>query len=478
MLRLDNVSYSYPHSAQKAVRNVSLHVKPGEMLLCTGQSGCGKSTLVRILNGLIPHYMQGRLQGGVFVAGQVASERTPALLAQSVGSLFQEPERQFLAVNVRDEIAFTLQWRGWMPDRVTEAVEASAVRLGIDALLDKTIFELSEGQKQKVALAALLAAGPRALLLDEPSANLDTEAAMDLAQTLDNLKKQGLAILVVDHRLNWLRATADGVMVLHDGEEVARGPFNILDDVSLRERYGLRDTTLQDPLSSIPTHAKAEAGSFFGCRDLSFSYPRGPKILDDISLNFSPGDIVALIGKNGAGKTTLARLFTGLEKSNSGVVVIRNIPVPARKLPRHVQVVLQNASYQLRMRAVADELDDAAVSLVSDKHVRRLKVAQTLAQYGLGVLSERHPQSLSGGEKQRLAIACAAIRSPDVLILDEPTSGLDGKNMRRIAESIQQAAAAGAAVIVITHDPELMNAVCTSKIVLTSCHNLPTHEHA
>lgn len=421
--------------------------------------------------------MQGILQGQACVGKHSTHEESPAFLAQTVGSLFQEPERQFFALNVGDEIAFALQWRGWSLPQIAEAVEESAARLGITPLLERSVFELSEGQKQKVALAALLAARPRALLLDEPSANLDPEATADLAHTLDGLKKEGLAIMVVDHRLGWLRATADSVLVLHGGQTVAHGDFSLLDDASLRERYGLRNATTHNPADSLPVQEAGTTASFFGCRDLSFSYRGSSSVLENVSLNFSPGDIVALTGKNGTGKTTLARLFTGLEKPGSGAVIVCDIAIPAKKLPRHVQVVLQNAGYQLRMRSVAAELDDAAVSLVPDKRIRALKVAHTLARYGLEALAERHPQSLSGGEKQRLAVACATIRSPDILILDEPTSGLDGKNMRHMAESIRQAAASGAVVIVITHDLELMAEVCTSKIVLTGRQDTPTFEY-
>ncbi len=468
MLRLDSVSYSYPHAAHRAVDDVSLHVKPGELLLCTGQSGCGKSTLIRILNGLIPHSMHGALQGQAWVGGRNTREESPASLAQTVGSLFQDPERQFFALTVGDEIAFALQWRGWTVERITEAVQESAARLNIAALLGHNIFELSEGQKQKVALAALLAARPLALLLDEPSANLDPEATTDLARTLDSLKKEGLAIMVADHRLSWLRTTADRVLVLHAGNTVASGSFSLLDDAPLRARYGLRNTLTPNPVNSLPARKTIPHASFFGCRNLSFSYRHGPLVLNDVSLNFSPGDIVALIGENGAGKTTLARLFTGLEKPSGGGILLRDTSVSARELPRHVQVVLQNAGYQLRMRSVTAELDDAAAIPIPDRYERERTVVCIMAQYGLDTLSDRHPQSLSGGEKQRLAVACAAIRAPKVLILDEPTSGLDGKNMHRIADSIRQAAAAGAADIVITHDLELMNEVCTSKIVLNS----------
>ena len=466
MLHLDDVSYSYPHSEKLAVQGVSLRVEPGALVLCTGQSGCGKSTVIRIANGLAPHYLKGALHGSASVGGTCTRTRAPADLALSVGSLFQEPERQFFALTVGDEIAFSLQWRGWPSATVAKAVEASAERMGIRHLLPQTIFGLSEGQKQKVALASLLAARPKALLLDEPSANLDPESTADLADTLLHLKSEGIAILVVDHRLSWLRGAADSVHVLHEGRTVAQGDFSLLDDAELRERYGLRAATVPDPRDVLPVKAWQADSTFFGCEGLSFAYPRGKSVFANVSLGFTPGEVVALVGGNGAGKTTLARLFTGLEKSAGGFVAVKGKPVSAKHLPRHAQVVLQNAGHQLRMRSVHSELDDAAAGIFRDKQNRAEKVTATLERYGLSALAGRHPQSLSGGEKQRLAVAAATIRDPEVLILDEPTSGLDGKNMRRMARSIQQAAGDGAAIIVITHDLELMAAACTRKVVL------------
>lgn len=466
MLRLEQVSYSYPHTEKVAVHDLSVHVRPGELVLCTGPSGCGKSTLLRLLNGLAPHYLHGTMHGRALVNGISTHEAQPAQLAHIVGSLFQEPERQFFALTVAEEIAFALQWRGWPAAQISQAVMESARRMGIRHLLKQSIFGLSEGQKQKVALAALLASNPKALLLDEPSANLDPESARELAQTLQELKEEGLAILVVDHRLNWLRDTADSVLVLHKGSIAARGDFSLLDDSALRIRYGLRTSKAEDPRPFLPLTNDSIAEPSFSCENLEFAYPRSRSLFNKLSLGFSKGEIVALLGENGSGKTTLARLFTGLEKNSAGCIKVLGKPVHFKKLSAHAQVVLQNAGYQLRMRSVVEELEDALSDLVKDPQQRKAQVWKTLQHYGLETLAARHPQSLSGGEKQRLAVAVATIRKPDILILDEPTSGLDGNNMRRIAASLQQAAARGAVVLVITHDLELMAEVCTSKIVL------------
>ncbi len=473
MLRFTSVSYTYPHAAGPAVRDITFSLAPGEAVLCTGRSGCGKSTLTRLANGLAPHALHGAMSGEVRVAGTSTLDVTPAELALRAGTLFQDPERQFFALTVGDELALALQWRGWDAGRIERAVMESARLLGIEKLLEHTIFGLSEGQKQKVALASLLAARPGLLVLDEPTANLDPESTEELTRTLTGLKQQGIALFIVDHRLHWMRALADKVLVLDDGGLAAEGPFSLLDDAALRERHGLRDAEVPDQREALPEMRPSGASDFFACEGLSFAYPKGGQVFEKMQLSFVPGRITALVGENGAGKTTLARLLTGLERPQKGSVLAGKEKVQPRRLAHHAQVVLQNAGHQLRMRSVAAELEDAAHGILTGPE-RTAAVRACLDDYGLAPLAERHPQSLSGGEKQRLAVACAAIRKPRMLILDEPTSGLDGENMRRMATSMRRAAADGACLLVITHDLELMRLVCTEKIVLHKYTGEPT----
>lgn len=466
MIHLQNVTYTYPHAQQTALQDISLTVEPGQLVLCTGPSGCGKSTLINIINGLIPHYLQGTLEGEVTVDRVPTRQSTPDELASRVGTLFQNPDRQFFALTVADEMAVALQWRGWSPEKTNEAVMEAAERMGIISLLGQTIFGLSDGQKQKVAIASLLATKPAALVLDEPSANLDPESTLELAQILISLKNDGLAIFVVDHRLAWLRNIADTLLVLQESKNIRQVEFSTLDDDHFRISHGLRAARVEDGRDNlVEMDIPSPEENIFGCQNLHFGYTKEFTIFSGAAFAFRAGEIIALIGKNGVGKTTLARLFTGLEKSKFGDFSSKRTPIPTRSLVKYAQVVLQNAGHQLRMRTVGAELADAALSTFTPTG-GAADVQKCLEEYGLSHLKDRHPQSLSGGEKQRLAIACATIRSPAMLILDEPTSGLDGLNMERIAVNVRQAAQNGSAVVVITHDLELMNAVCTKKLTL------------
>lgn len=296
-------------------------VRPGELVLCTGASGCGKSTLMRLANGLCPHYFQGTLEGRVLIGGEPTDARPINAIAREVGTLFQDPEQQFFALNVEDELAFAHEWQGVSPEAIAAKIDEAAPghsRLG--PILSSSIHELSEGQKQKVGLASILSQGPRALILDEPSANLDPEATEDLACKLAELKERGMAILVVDHRLYWLEGIADRVLVMREGRIAERGGFDLLYDDALRGRCGLRAARVDDPRRTLPDCAEellepGEGG--LAVSGLRFAYSGKPALFDGVDVSI-PAGVTALIGDNGTGKTTLARLLTGLNAAQEG----------------------------------------------------------------------------------------------------------------------------------------------------------------
>ncbi|MFT4300680.1 MAG: ABC transporter ATP-binding protein [Desulfovibrio sp.] len=465
MLELNNVSYTYPHGQGAGIKNMSLQVAPGELVLCTGRSGCGKSTLIRLLNGLAPHYYKGELEGQVLVAGKCNRERHLAEISQDVGTLFQNPEAQFFALTVEDEVAIALECQGLPEDACKAAAQAALTQVGMADAGGQSVLGLSEGQKQKVALAGLLAQNPRALVLDEPSANLDPESARELAVILQALKAKGMAVLVVDHRLAWLRDVADRVVVMDQGQMVAEGDFSLLEDDDLRLRHGLRAVEWGDPRSELPRFAGKEAATGFAVASLSFAFKGENPLFQNMSAHFPSGQVSALVGHNGCGKTTLAKLAAGMLRSRDGAFVCGGEQLPQRGRARRVGLVLQNADHQLRMDSVRAELADALMGLPRAEAMQRIE--HTLATYDLLPLADRHPQSLSGGEKQRLSVAAAMIRRPDVVFLDEPTSGLDGRNMLRMADDLRRAAEAGATVIVITHDLEFMSEACRWQVPLS-----------
>lgn len=463
IVELKQVTYRYPFAADDAVRNVNLSLYPGEVVVVTGLSGCGKSTLIRLINGLCPHYYEGELSGHVFVNGIDSATRKIADIAGEVGTLFQDPEEAFFTLRVRDEIGFVNDWRGDDEEDVERFVQAQARRFGIEAFLDRDVHVLSEGQKQKVGLACASGHDTRVLILDEPSANLDPESVKRLADTIGELKKEGIAVLIVDHRLHWFESIVDRIVVMERGRLTFEG-----DGTSLTQAFcfahGLRKCFLVDERDRLPEEDPHADDAILSVRGMTFGYDKGPLLYERADFALTAG-VTALIGENGRGKTTLARLLTGLNKAQEGNFFVRSRCVEQKDLLQHVSIVLQNADHQVHMRTVEDEL--LMSCLMAGVVDSRGRVDDLLAFFDLVSVKDRHPHSISGGQKQRLAIAAALVKDPSILILDEPTSGLDGQNMQRIANLLRHLGNEGKAVLVITHDLELIEACCTKCIRLT-----------
>ncbi len=469
MISVDNLSYSYAFRPQPAVKDISLEVRPGELVLVTGASGCGKSTLVRLVNGLCPHFFKGELTGEISVCGKKTADRSIQQIATEVGTVFQDPELQFFALQVADELAFAHEWQGKSREEIVAIVEKSAAEVGLSDFLDASIHDLSEGQKQKLAIASILSQQPEVLVFDEPTANLDPESTLELAGQLQSLKQQGLTILVADHRLYWLEDVADRVVVMSEGEIVAEGDFSILEESAFRDRYGLRKNRVADCRSLLRPAAGEAALQVEG---LSFCYNKSKwqgdgvekQVFSNVSFTLGSG-ITAIIGGNGEGKTTLARLLTGLAKMQEGRICLHGESLSADEILQRASIVLQNTDHQLHMSSVRKELT-MAITGGKKGVVDEEKLQLMLEEINLSHLTERHPQSLSGGEKQRLVIACGLAKEPEILILDEPTSGLDGGNMQRIARLVAKAAERGCLVLLITHDLEMLELVAEQALHL------------
>lgn len=461
MIHFDNVTFSYAFTDEPAVHDLTLDVAPGEAMLLTGPSGCGKSTAIRLANGLAAHHFKGKVQGRVLINGTDNMNRTVRSIAQDVGTLFQDPESQFFTLAVRDEIAMPHEWRTRSAEEIRERVDNAAGLLGISDILSNSTLALSEGQKQKVALASIMSMEPKALILDEPSANLDPESTEALARIVLDFKKQGTAILIVDHRLYWLRDVVDKVAIMDRGRVVAEGDYPILDDPDLRRKYGLRKSTVPDMRTLLP-EVSCNGNTCIAMKNMRFGY-RTRNVFDDVCLELPQGKVIGVIGPNGVGKTTFALLLTGLLKAATGSFALHGEPIKPAKLLRSASIILQNTDHQLHMKTVSQEVQTSAHT---QGPLPPEMLDTILSAYNISGLAGRHPQSLSGGEKQRLVIACGEAKRPDVFILDEPTSGLDGANMRLIADSARRFADQGSCVLVISHDLELLGAACDCRLTL------------
>lgn len=481
MIELNKVTYTYPFQERPAVEDICLSVNPGEAVLVTGASGCGKSTLIRLANGLCPHFYLGRLEGEISRNGLPDQGRgqsgSLSKISATVSTVFQDPELQFFALNVDDEIAFAHEWQGKSGEEIRNIVDDTARRLGITDILSSSIHDLSEGQKQKVAIGSALSLGPAVVVLDEPSANLDPESTRELALLIEDLKARDIAVLVVDHRLYWLKDVVNRVVVMYEGRIAAEGDFSLLADDGLREKYGLRRHQVEDVRWTLPTlpapgsgdgsQSRATSDSSFETievQGLTFGHKKGPLLYEDACFSL-PRGVTGIIGDNGTGKTTLARLLTGLTKIKQGKILVAGKETSPKDVLKRSALILQNTDHQLHMNSVLQEIAMAAGVFTPCKAEKETLTA-ILERFGLQQLAHRHPQSLSGGEKQRLVIACGLAAKPDIFILDEPTSGLDGRNMTRIADMIRGAANEGIRVVLITHDLELLDRVCDTALRL------------
>ena len=463
MIRLENVSFAYAAADRAGLRDVSLHVPQGCCLLLSGGSGSGKTTLTRLVNGLIPSFYAGALSGRVLVRGRSLSDWSSDELSAVVGSVFQNPRSQFFNPDTTSEIAFGCETQGLDRRTIRERVRRAASLLGITPLLGKSVFALSGGERQLVAIASAYASGAELFVLDEPSANLDAEGTERLGQALSRLKTLGKTILIAEHRLHYLTSIADTVVHLEQGRIAEQWSMPRFLGFSRGERRarGLRARDLAGlPLPDAPP-APDSAGNACEIRGLCLAPPRRGELLRSVSFDLVPGRVLALVGRNGRGKTTLARCLCGLLRERAGSVRLRDVPLSARKRLGRFYLVMQEPVCQLFTGSVESELRlGRSAALAPDLPGR------VIGMLGLDHLLDRHPMSLSGGEKQRLAIAAAVVQGADVLILDEPTSGLDYASMRRVRDVVDLLREMGKPVCVITHDYEFMTSVCDRAIEL------------
>lgn len=443
-----------------ALLDVSHAFAPGTATLVTGVSGCGKSTLLRVLNGLIPHVTPGELTGRVEVDGLETTATPLHDLGRHVATVFQNPRTQFFAPTVREELAFARQQAGLPREEILAVVDDVAGRLGLRDLLDRSLHTLSGGQLQRVACAAALAGEPRIVLFDEPTGNLSPEAIDDVAAVMAQMRAAGHTIVVVEHRLFYLRGLVDRVVTMRDGRLSrvwdAQDFFARPDDE--RRAAGLR--TLSPPAlpELVPAADSADAGSGLVAEGLRFAYGRR-RVLDIERVAFPRGRVTALVGPNGAGKTTLCRVLVGLARAEKGArLTWDGADVSPRERLAIGAVVMQDVHRQLFAESVRAELRTGS------SRVAEADVEGILDQLDLADVADRHPMSLSGGQKQRLVIAAALATDAEFVVLDEPTSGVDLRHLERIAQRTRALADAGCAVVVVSHDLEFV-AACADRIV-------------
>lgn len=457
MIEFQNVTFTY-HSTEResGVYNLNLTIPDGQVVLLCGESGCGKTTLTRLINGLTPEYYEGKLNGVVLVNGKDTVKTPLHELSKTVGSVFQNPRSQFFNVDTTGEIAFGCENIGLPKEEIYRRIGQVTGELKIQKLLDRSLFALSGGEKQKIACASVSAMEPDIFVLDEPSSNLDVATIADLKQVVAKWKAMGKTVIVAEHRLYYLMDIADRVIYLKNGrieQDMSAAAFGRL-GVEQLQSMGLRSL---HPANFSKVPATSLGSGSIEIRNFLFSYGK-MEAMNIPQLSVPQGAIVGILGDNGAGKTTFAKCLCGLEKSAKGTLQIGQETLGAKQRIKKCYMVMQDVNHQLFTESVSDEI---LLSMQGeDEQVDKKQTEEILKSLNLLEYQELHPMSLSGGQKQRVAIGSAIASDKEILVFDEPTSGLDYHHMLEVADNLQRLSDMGKTLFIITHDPELIAKCC------------------
>jgi energy-coupling factor transport system ATP-binding protein len=474
-LVIQDLSFRYRSRSEFALHEISFDLKPGEILLVAGASGSGKTTLARCINGLIPRSYKGQRSGNVLLHGKEVSKLDLVQISQVVGTLLQDPERQIVASNVLGEIAFGPENLGLPREEITERIDEALQRLKLEHLRHRDTFALSGGEKQKVALAGVLAMRPSILLLDEPLASLDPASAYEALAIFRQLADEGTSILLVEHRVeDALQLNPDRLLYITSGQIGYIGPVaDLPPEIDHREVKLPASWVIQrvrqigvTTESTPPPQLVVDGQPLVTFENVSFAYGDGPRVLYDINLEIRHGDLIAILGPNGAGKSTLVKHTIGLLKPQQGRVLINGIDTrqtSVAQVARTVGYVFQSPTHMLFAPTVTEELEFGPSNLGFSKDEINQNIREALATTNLTGMEDYPPLGLSFGQQKRTTIAAVLAMCSRILIMDEPTAGQDFANYTRFMNSLCLAGTGGqslltanfAATLFITHDIDL-----------------------
>jgi energy-coupling factor transport system ATP-binding protein len=490
VIEMQQVGVTFADSIDPVLSGVDLLIPEGELVLVVGRTGSGKTTLLRTINGLVPHFSGGTLHGRVLVDGRDTRTHRPRDLADVVGYVGQDPLAGFVTDTVEDELAYGMESLGLSADVMRKRVEETLDLLGLADVRSRPVADLSGGQQQRVAIGSVLTTHPRVLVLDEPTSALDPLAAEEVLATLQRLVHDlGLTVVLAEHRLERVAQYADRVVLIPGGTApvVSGDPAEVLRDAPVappvvelgrvagwnplplsvrdarRTAASLRER-LADAEAPERRTAAVEPEDVAVTDHLVASYGRFPA-LRGVSIRIGRGEIAALMGRNGAGKSTLLKALVGMKRPSSGQVRVDDLAPSELKpsaLLRHVGLVPQVPTDLLYASSVARECEQAD----RDARVPAGTTAGLFRRLSPGVQESQHPRDLSEGQRLTLALAIVLAARPPLLLLDEPTRGLDYTAKHRLVEILRDLAAEGHAVLLATHDVELVAEVATRVLVI------------
>lgn len=455
---MSHIRYHYPGTSW-VLDGIDLAFEAGEYVVVFGANGSGKSTLGYLLNGLVPHFFGGTLQGAVIVNGTNTRDVPVSELMRHVGLVLQNADAQLFNSTVEDEIAFGLESLGLPCGEIQQRIAAVSQMLHLETILAQAPHTLSGGEKRLAAIAAVMCLEPSVLLLDEPFADLDRQAVRRVSRLLQQFHRSGKTVIVIEQQPGGYLQDCTRCLITAQGKIVFDGnrqdAYHVLKQRHLMPSYPARSRRIRGPGNETVLEAR------------SLSFNRGARrILSDISLDFRRGEAVALVGPNGAGKTTLIKHFNGLLRPTQGELIIAGRTLRSQspvQLARAVGICFQNANDQFFKYSVKEEIAAGTRALKADNGQWLQTVCRVLE---LNEFFDRSPYTLSEGEKKRVAIASILVMRPDILILDEPTAGQDGRFKEALAKLLRVFEDMGITIIVVTHDLEFAQASADRWIVL------------
>ena len=469
MITIKNLSFQYSTEEDFVLRNIDLSVHQGECILLCGKSGCGKSTFLKIINGIIPEFYQGKITGSVEVAGMNPFETEIYKISEKVGSVFQNPKTQFYTTNTTDEIAFALENYGVEREKIQKRLKEVQETMHISSLMDRNIFALSGGEKQKIAIAAVYALNPEIFVFDEPSSSLDMDSMIELSKLMERLKEEGKTIIIAEHRLWYLKKIVDRAVYLENGKITKEYSMEEIQNLSEEERCrtGLRHTDFSGNVwkerfkDSVVKRDSSGNALELEIKDLL--YKRKERTVFNIDrLGFERGKIIGIVGKNGMGKSTFAKVVCGLARQTTGEICKNNKRISVPKRRKNSLLLMQEINNQLFTDSVCDEIR------LTSAFKEEEQLCTCMADMQIDQLKEKNPHSLSGGQKQRVVILSALLSKKKILFLDEPTSGLDYASMKVVAKNITKFKAEKNLILIISHDMEFLEEVCDRVLAFPS----------
>ena len=509
VLELQNVSFRYGLALSNALCNVNLAVREGETVGIAGATGSGKSTLLYLMAGVIPHYIEGQLEGDVLIRGRRSADLTMGKIVQDVALVGQDPESQLFNLLVRDEVVWGAENRGYPREQITRMFKQTGRLFGIDGLEKRVTYDLSGGQKQRVVIAANYITNPSILLMDCPTSMLDPLGANTVEDAIKTVEARRTTVVLVEHNVDVMVELVNRLIVLDAGQIVVdcpveeiyshepalrRAGVRLPQIVELTVRLAKRGVTFSHkPLgvgAAIPSYGQAVSLAarsrlpetpvpqpappepVLRIRDLDFTYtgPQPIPALRNVNLDIRRGWLTAIVGQNGSGKTTLARCASAYLKPTRGKVtmgqeVVHSMPLQARA--RRIGYVFQNPDHEIFKETVDSDVAFGPRNLKEPEERYQQKTYTLLSRLGLWDKWDWHPYQLSRGERQRVAIAAIAVMEPEVLIIDEPTTGQDATQAQEIFEFLRWLISEhGVTVIVITHAMDLVASFCDWVVVM------------